>query len=67
MLPPNNLAEMVEYIKIRTKLELESDEKKEDINLIGDNIAVLGNLYLFIYLFIVFISLFFTEQLFIIT
>jgi len=48
MLSPNNLVDMVEYIKVQTQLELESNEKKEDISLIANNIVVLGELYLFI-------------------
>jgi len=44
MLPPKNLVEMVEIFKIRTDLENESVDKKDNISLIANNIIVLGEL-----------------------
>lgn len=45
MTPPSNLKEMVEFIDIQKKLALESLAKKEEMNVIANNIFVLGEIY----------------------
>ncbi|XP_025195967.1 dynein heavy chain 2, axonemal [Melanaphis sacchari] len=41
MLPPVNLDEMVQFIEYKKKVDLECDAKKEDINLITENVVIL--------------------------
>lgn len=57
MLPPSNLDEMVKFIEYKKKIDLECSAKKEEINLITENVLVLGkfsiryNRYIYIQFF----------------
>jgi len=42
MLEPVNLDEMVQFIEYKKKVDLECDAKKEEINLITENVIILG-------------------------
>jgi len=44
MLPPSNLDEMVKFIEYKKKVDLECSAKKEEINVITENVFVLGKL-----------------------
>lgn len=54
MLPPENLDEMVKFIEYKKKIDLECDEKKKDINLIIENVVILG-VFLIKYKYLIFI------------
>lgn len=43
---PTNLAGITKYTEFRNRLELECNEKIEDINLIISYVAILGKIYL---------------------
>ena len=42
MLAPANLDEMVQFIEYKKKVDLECIAKKEDINLITENVLIIG-------------------------
>lgn len=42
MIPPSNLDEMVKFIEYKKGIDLECSAKKEEINLIAENVVVLG-------------------------
>jgi len=42
MTPPSNLDEMVKFIEYKKKVDLECIAKKEEINLITENVLILG-------------------------
>lgn len=44
MIPPINLAGMLKYTEFRSRLELECDGKKEEINLISNYVEVIGEI-----------------------
>lgn len=46
MIPPKNLLEMVEFIEYQKKILLECNDIKENINLISNNVKVLGKINL---------------------
>lgn len=48
MVPPSNLDEMVKFIEYKKKVDLECSAKKEEINVITENVLVLGKLSLYI-------------------
>lgn len=55
MLPPVNLDEMVQFIEYKKKVDLECNAKKEEINLITDNVIILGeflNIYKIVLIFL---------------
>lgn len=43
---PKNLIEMVECIQLQKDMSLESDNWKTDVNLISQNVIVLGEIFL---------------------
>jgi len=52
MLPPLNLDEMVKFIEYKKKIDLECSAKKEEINLITENVFVLGKFSIRYYMYI---------------
>jgi len=44
MVPPSNLDEMVTFIEYKKKVDLECSAKKEEINVITENVLVLGKI-----------------------